>query len=1088
MEQLEQGKISESNQVEFLSDQPLTPDKEREIRFGHLGIAENLSRIILACPTPFTIGLFGKWGTGKTTILNVIREKLHSYKIPVINFDVWKHEGDSLRRTFLKEAIKQLTQQKYLLDFELSERLDTHILRTFQGGFSFNKPRIGILVFIIVAIAATGLLIGLFWPQYLGSYLSTLLGGSFVATLLVWLLQQAMTTEMITMATDRLQDPHEFEVEFEKVISEISQRKQGKLSSERLLVIIDNIDRASHKKAVELLSTIKTFLEKEGCVFLLACDDKAIKKHLESVYTPSAETAKGDTPFDADEFLRKFFNTFLVIPNFIDTELQTYTENLLTKTNVGQLDSTDVAYVITSAFRNNPRQIKQFINTLLAHFLLAQERESGSKPLLAPKAITGNVSFLAKFLVIRQHFTEEFETFCKSYLTTAKGVKDEDTKDDKFQNFLRATKLITTKDIRPFLYLKLSEEELIIPGANELEVALLDNNMELVEEKIKAIKQDPEQTTSFNRLILSLIDRNRGRYIPLSNIVSSSLVALQRQSLELNTPFYNKIADLFNDDMELGAQLENFEPSLVFSEVLGRCNERDKDDIIGQYVGLLRTLEEGEKTESLSTDYARTLLDELVKHKNWLGIRKDEVSKALADGHYTYEILSIFKGRPDDQKDFVSEEVIAKFVSTFSVDDIEVKQNIKNKTGLLLDFRQNITTSSLQAIVAKLNELLTEENQKPYREEKENFLTCGEDIIDTFQDKITNIADPNVLDAFAGAILQGVNQVADWTQKKAFIPTCLLLVDMVSEETRKSNINETVRTFFGNADTESIKFVFDKLGKSMKKEELIDRYSDVFQPRAQRDQNIFDLLYSLALIDTRAQWLTSLIDSAHQRALTKLEELGYKVDDNKRVVGALLAKVQKVPVQERENFYNAVNKMRCANDAGLRSELAYQIKAALKTEDIGYQQVGFSTLERATYLSETLKREVSREIVDWLRTLQPDSSGQPYSVRSIPVNWDILPKPLQRDFLDFTFDKLIKRGVSIDNVRLGFEVLYGVTPKPKFEDEDYSAYFDDILARAESESDAQTKSELAEGLLRLKPTQVNRRNKDFWEKVEELKP
>jgi len=211
---------------------------------------------------------------------------------------------------------------------------------------------------------------------------------------------------------------------------------------------------------------------------------------------------------------------------------------------------------------------------LLAHFLLAQERESGSKPLLAPKAITANVSFLAKFLVIRQHFTEEFETFCKSYLTTAKGVKDEDTKDDKFQNFLRATKLITTKDIRPFLYLKLSEEELIIPGADELEVALLDNNVELVEEKIKAIKQDPEQTTSFNRLILSLIDRNRGRYIPLSNIVSSSLVALQRQSLELNTPFYNKIADLFNDDMELGAQLENFEPSLVFNEVLSRCNER----------------------------------------------------------------------------------------------------------------------------------------------------------------------------------------------------------------------------------------------------------------------------------------------------------------------------------------------------------------------------------------------------------------------------------------------------------------------------------------------------------------------------------
>ncbi|GAH67070.1 unnamed protein product, partial [marine sediment metagenome] len=106
----------------------------------------------------------------------------------------------------------------------------------------------------------------------------------------------------------------------------------------------------------------------------------------------------------------------------------------------------------------------------------------------------------------------------------------------------------------------------------------------------------------------------------------------------------------------------------------------------------------------------------------------------------------------------------------------------------------------------------------------------------------------------------------------------------------------------------------------------------------------------------------------------------------------------------------------------------------------------------------------------------------------ILINWDILPKPLQRDFLDFTFDKLIKRGVNIDNVRLGFEVLHGVTPKPKFEDEDYSAYFDDILARAESESDAQMKSELVEGLVKLKPIRVNRRNEIFWRKVEALKP
>ena len=61
-------------QAKFLSDKPLTADYEQNDRFGHTGIAENLKQIVLTCPVPFTIGLFGKWGTGKTSILNISNE------------------------------------------------------------------------------------------------------------------------------------------------------------------------------------------------------------------------------------------------------------------------------------------------------------------------------------------------------------------------------------------------------------------------------------------------------------------------------------------------------------------------------------------------------------------------------------------------------------------------------------------------------------------------------------------------------------------------------------------------------------------------------------------------------------------------------------------------------------------------------------------------------------------------------------------------------------------------------------------------------------------------------------------------------
>lgn len=570
--------------IKFLSDLPLAADEEQEVRFGHIGIARSLSEIILKCPTPFTIGLFGKWGSGKTTIINILNEKLEDSKIPMVNFDVWKHEDDALRRTFLTEITKELKRKEHLpKDYKLSERLENSISRTFEGRFAFNKSKIRLLIDLIIAAGVGACSFFIFWPQSLDTYLSIIFSGSIVGTFFLWLLQQALTTQTITSATDRFKDPHEFETQFKNIVDEIS--------SERLVVAIDNLDRTSHEKAVELLSTIKTFLEQKKCIFLIACDDEAIKKHLESAYTKGAEALpKDQMPFDTDEFLRKFFNTFQRVPDFIDIELQTYTEDLLRETGAPQFDSPDIAYIITSAFRENPRQIKQFINTLLANFLLAVERENGSEPLIVPKgAITDNVAFLTKFLIIRQQFSPEYQQIQESYL-----IPDEvENNNKKFKDFLRATRLITVSNIRPFIYLKQSKEELSIPGVTEVEFALVDNNVESLKEKIELLKANPEQIRNLGRCINSLIDRNKNMRIALLNIVTSSLIALKHHNLEFDQHYYDKVADLLNDDNILGAELERFGPSLIFNEVLRRCNKSDRGGIIERYINIFSKPQEG---------------------------------------------------------------------------------------------------------------------------------------------------------------------------------------------------------------------------------------------------------------------------------------------------------------------------------------------------------------------------------------------------------------------------------------------------------------------------------------------------------------
>jgi len=588
MSQKNKAKNKEAPKETFLSDQPLAADREREIRFGHRDLAGSLVKTIVNCPTPFTIGLFGKWGAGKTTILNMVRSGLNTTAIAVANFDVWKHEVDSLRGTFLKEIVKQLKnkKQKHLSKkFKLSERLDASVSIEFKGQFFDRSKSIPLLGFLVLALII-GILIGLFWPQFLGNYISILLSGSLVAGFALWMLQQALTTEKITKTTDRLRDPHEFEREFKNIIN--------KITAEKLVVIIDNLDRTSHEKAVELLSIVKTFLEQERCIFLIACDDEAIKKHLESVYIKEIGD-KDQTPFDVDEFLRKFFNASFQIPDFIDTELQTYTEDLLKQTAVPQFDSADVAYVITNAFRDNPRQIKQFINTLLAHFLLSKERENGPSPTIVPQGtITENVAFLAKFLIVRQRFPVDYKKFIESRVTTLDETK-EYTENSRLKQFLRATKQITVKEIRPFRYLKKSEEELEIPELENLKFALIDNNQEVVNERIGFLKKIPNHIVIFNRFIKDLIIRYKNRKIPLFNIVSSALNALQSHSRELDQHFYNQVADLLNDDELLGTSLQNFEPTLIFNEVLTRCNTRDRKDIIDRYINILRKEQESKE-------------------------------------------------------------------------------------------------------------------------------------------------------------------------------------------------------------------------------------------------------------------------------------------------------------------------------------------------------------------------------------------------------------------------------------------------------------------------------------------------------------
>ena len=125
--------------LSILKDEPLFPEGvafEHDLdAFNHQAYAEALFKIIKENPPPLSIGLFGPWGIGKSTVVNILFALIRGSedsKLKPVYFNAWKYSGDSFRRQFLIEVAKQVYEGHKNRDAEVRrlEQLNyTDVLR-----------------------------------------------------------------------------------------------------------------------------------------------------------------------------------------------------------------------------------------------------------------------------------------------------------------------------------------------------------------------------------------------------------------------------------------------------------------------------------------------------------------------------------------------------------------------------------------------------------------------------------------------------------------------------------------------------------------------------------------------------------------------------------------------------------------------------------------------------------------------------------------------------------------------------------------------------------------------------------------------
>ena len=1081
----------------FLIDKPLeTSEDVGKSKFGHRELAETLANIVIKCPTPFTVGLFGRWGSGKSTVANFLKGILQKQKIPVVIFDVWKHEGDALRRTFLKEMAKQLHAYggDYFEDnFVLNERIENSISKTSDGKFKINQEKLnqlfGVLLVGAVFLVAFGSILYFlgFWEQFLYS-ISLILAAITGGGLLLWSVKNAgqfLITETTTYGQDRFTDPHQFEEEFARILRYLKNTK--------VVIVFDNLDRVTHDKSVEVLSTIKTFLEPEDIrnkekdvIFLIPCDAGAIRQHIAGVYEINTST-HNKSPFDPDEFLRKFFNSILWIPEFIPEELEAYARNKLIETGVPDLDNDKVAWVIAKALRDNPRQVIQFINILLANYLLIKEREGKGKD-FPPEFLKENTPQLTMYLILNALFPEEVEKLRKQKVFSLQGVDKDYLETDKakdFFSFIEQTKRdISITNLRIFFTLRRSEHEKKFPGIESFIAFLEDRKKDEAQKYFIQLKDmdKSEVVDAFSQVVRTELE-NKTNPVSIAAFIDTLIFVLDKNKVKIKATAYGEIYSKLANSVK--SHIHTIEPQPLNRQLL-KPYLRYRKDIVRQWVEILRNQTDDKPSYKIDENFIADLIHIFGEQPDYINIESEKsLKESLAKERFSQD-LSIIKVLTEDkelQKRLTTPGFVSNFIKGIGKDSGE--QEILERIEALNSFESDLMNSEVsEEIIKKLTDIQTVENKNTTDGRIQHKERLAKSFIKLFnvQPNILSNAIEAHFDIFADAIIIATNAIVDLSQRKVFILLLLKIKDFVSDP-KVSQVQATVAGFLTSAEISDINYVVkDSPDEKVFIEE--SDYSSAFEKRAIANQDFFDYVYDKVSNERKSELLDKLFDADRNRALQKIDNLKYKISDSKSIVGKAFNKIDSLPPVDKAKLVKLINNLKCANDAGLRDILSTKLKTYLTSLDLSLQETGFNGFSDAiSHIGVPRTRQLVKDLFDWLRSPEVANKYQPYAIRGSYLGYkNQLNKEEQKEFQQFVFEELIRKGRIQETLELGFSLLEDMALKY----EDRKRNFDDIKERIESEQNDIIKNILIIGLKKLKPSRIDKQNKDYWKWVDLL--
>lgn len=340
--------------------------------------------------SPATIGVYGDWGSGKSTLMKMVKKSLDADKNTLtVEFNGWLFEGYEDAKTALCGTILDEMRTHETLFAKGKEKIKA-LLKKVDGGKLLSKGVKYGLDFLLTS--------------GIGTVTELTLTGIISAVK-----QKAgdVSEDEIKKVIDAFKKEETKRTEiknFRKTFKEVFEDCKG----ERLVVFIDELDRCTPDTVLDIFEAIRLFLYVPGTTFIIGADERLVSYAVKTKY----KDIPGHDIDISKEYLEKLVQYPVKIPQLNEQEVKQYITCLLlqnedidikkvaesiTKLGIndeltsdtvkaatgkevteGIKEAFDLSNQIYSALatlmKGNPRHCKRFFNTLMMRIALADRR------------------------------------------------------------------------------------------------------------------------------------------------------------------------------------------------------------------------------------------------------------------------------------------------------------------------------------------------------------------------------------------------------------------------------------------------------------------------------------------------------------------------------------------------------------------------------------------------------------------------------------------------------------------------------------------------------------------------------------------